>query len=448
METWEKLEEEGVGRILSYGWLKENKHRWDGGHSGGGEADTLIFSSLLESTVTPETGTGGTFTRASSETYATGLGATDLDYVTSGNPAVAAAPYIGAGTARGLQMSGELKNYALYSEDFSDAVWTAVGGGSGALSALGYTDPDGGTGNNSSVVATGADEGVIQDSGVAAVSKDWVGSVYVRSTTGTLAGKITLTGTGGTPEVASQGFTATTTWQRVHIYTLFTGSATGNANLQITADASGTLVVWGAMLERGYDGGVQGVNSKYPRSYVPTTAATVLTAECALHYPLSNIENKIEGSGTICVWFAHHRAYNSMVSANRNSIIFSIDDMLQSFSINNTQLEFRWSGGAAVRKAMASYSAGEWLHLCVTWEHDGSDFSIELYQNGSSIGTATETDPLPTFSSNMYIGHRSNLAYDEYSANGILHDVRIYSDVKDSTFIGNLYTEGATAHGL
>ena len=95
---------------------------------------------------------------------------------------------------------------------------------------------------------------------------------------------------------------------------------------------------------------------------------------------------------------------------------------------------------------MTAYTAGQWIHVAAKWEHDGSDFAIELFQDGTSIGTTTQTNTVPTFTSDMYLGHRSDTAYDEYNLNGILHDVRIYNYALEDSAIQTIYDDTLSIH--
>lgn len=401
---------------------------------------------LGDGTITPEIGTSGTFTRSSSETFADGYTHNDLDYVTTGNPAEGAAPYNGSGTALGVQFCGEIKNYILQSSHPA-TTWTQVGSPT-LVQDSAAAGPDS-VALSAGIVVGNSGDGIEQDAGVAAASKDWVFSAYVRAFSSTVDGLMILEGIGGTPETESEAFTVGTEWERVSVYKSFSGAATGNVKPEVLINEDGPVVleVFGMQLERGYDGGVQGVNSKDPRCYVPTTTATVISAEDVLYYPLANFENKIETSGTIVAWIAPHRGYNRMVSANRSSVIFSINDLLNYFALNDTELEFRWGGNVVQRYTMSSYDANEWIHVAVAWEESGANFNIELFENGASLGTTSKATTAPTFSTNAYVGFRSSVAYDEYSFNGVIHDFRVFSEKLSVEDVLSIYDETKGIHG-
>jgi hypothetical protein len=119
--------------------------------------------------------------------YPDGSGATDLTTASSGNPAVEAFFYNqSTGTDGGVQIYGASKNWALHSEDVSNAAWVAT---NATKSTSSMTRPDGTTANTDVLTATAANGEVVQDTGDTAASDKWMFSIFVKCPSGTVAGK-------------------------------------------------------------------------------------------------------------------------------------------------------------------------------------------------------------------------------------------------------------------
>jgi hypothetical protein len=140
------------------GWLGGDSTSVTGGSGstagrGGAAASNITLEvDFVDGNIVPETGPAGTFTRASSRTYADGTAATDLTLATSGNPAVEGFFYNpSGGTVGGVHIAGAAKNWALHSEDLSNAAWVAT---NVTKSTSSMVQPDGDTASTDVATAT------------------------------------------------------------------------------------------------------------------------------------------------------------------------------------------------------------------------------------------------------------------------------------------------------
>lgn len=409
-------------------------------------AASPIFEVGFGSSIVPEIGSAGTFARASTHTYGDSL--TSLDYVTSGNPAVPAFPYGGAGTDGGYDVYGPRKNWIQYSENLGNAIWTDVGTPTAALNPGTTACPDG-TNNANYLVSDAADEGVTQDSGEAAASTTWVFSAYVATLSSTLAGKLAVQGVGGTPETTNTAFTATTTWQRVVVAKAFSASATGDVQVQITLDAAGILLVWGLQLEKPLDASYGGATLK-PSQYIKTEGAVAVTADNVLYYPSANISGALT-RGSISVWVNTAWGDGSLIASQVKAILSMSEAQLCLYTSNvgtTAYLAFTFgSGGTQIHSDSHAITAGAWRHYIVTWDNSGAAISSQIFYNGALVATESAATPTTPTAANVYIGKYGS-AYPTRTLDGIISNLKWYNKKLSSGQVSTIYNAEKGSYGL
>jgi hypothetical protein len=180
-----------------------------------------------------------------------------------------------------LQWAGH--NLITYSEDFTDASWTKINGGTATaplVTANFATSPDGTT-NASRVVAnlsggtTGADYSLVRKNVTLAVTEgNSTYSIWVKSNTGADQ-TITLSYIGSPLTI-----TATSEWQKFSVAPNVVGT-TNQCDIGLrgdTTDQTCDVLIWGAHLYRSDLGGMADIPTSYrglssSSTYLPTTSA-------------------------------------------------------------------------------------------------------------------------------------------------------------------------------
>jgi hypothetical protein len=390
---------------------------------------------FVDGNIVPETGPAGTFTRASSRTYADGTAATDLTLATSGNPAVEGFFYNpSGGTVGGVHIAGAAKNWALHSEDLSNAAWVAT---NVTKSTSSMVQPDGDTASTDVATATANNGEVMQDLGETAASTHWSASMFVKCPSGTVAGKLRVRGSGGTPEEVTTAFTATTTWQRV-IATVneFTAGATGNVNVGFSIDTNAEVLhVWGLMAEKTKEG-TYGMRGRRPKTYITTGAATAVTANDLLYYP-SSVINPTEGT-IMGFWYP---LITGADASQSNPAFVSMSNTLLSV-YHTTLVILAYNGGTFVGAALTSHV---WQHLAYTWKQNGANFDLKLYENGvlHSSGSVTKAALTPV---DLYIGSR--LSLQRLCSEGPISRLKVFNEALELADIGTYFDNDKADYGL
>jgi hypothetical protein len=353
-----------------------------GSMSSGGlpRAGNIIFSADLISSVTPSIGTAGTFGRASSVTY--GSAAALYGTATSGNPAQPAFAFNGTGVGSGIQIAGARKNQLTQSQNFiSTGPWSNVGTFT-VDQNVGSTGPDGAA-NVWQLTTSAINSGKRIDTGIAAASQKFIASVYARvAFSGTIAGKLTLEGSGAS-ETVSQAITLTSTWQRFSVAVSFTAGALGNCFFQFTIDASGQAVFFDdAMVEHTTAVGFVLPRDSSPSPYIVSSGAAGTTVADDLTYPSANINPTL---GTVSAWLIPTYADTAMNS--NGAYILSMG----TGAPNSIQCEIGPAKVTIEYGATALIGATSWaanVPVLFTWSYDDANNLMAVYKNGAVVNTS------------------------------------------------------------
>lgn len=101
------------------------------------------------------------------------------------------------------------------------------------------------------------------------------------------------------------------------------------------------------------------------------------------------------------------------------------------------------TGAGSFVRAMdaGGLTTGTWTSICGVY--DDSAGTVELYLNGSSVGTGNSIGTRNTTSLPIVIANGSDLNTDPYA--GQIDDVRIYTKALSSTEVSNLHSNGSIA---
>jgi len=389
-----------------------------------------LWVKLYDGNETPEVGSLDTWARASALTYADST--TNLAIASSGVIGAEAFQFGGTETRGGSFIGGARKNFCLRSEEFDNASWVAVAGGSGSADTA--VAPDGNT-TADSILGSSAGDGLEQDIGITSASRKVISSVYLQVTTGSESVTLENSGSGGTPETDSEVKTVTTTWQRFENHTAFTGAATGNVFTRILVGNLSTVRAWGAHTEAVEDA-TYGGDRQMPSAYIPTTSAVAVTAADNLR--LTGPTHA--GANTIAFWI--NKTWTSAqlgsgtfpypwheVNAGSSFALF-----YDSSGTERLQISMGVAGGDG--DMATGMSADTWHHLVVM-----EDFGNTTYRfwvdgvEGSWIATPTPTGATVWTGSTVTVGR--HLTANDDGMDGLISDFRLY-----------LYDYGETAATL
>jgi large repetitive protein len=143
-------------------------------------------------------------------------------------------------------------------------------------------------------------------------------------------------------------------------------------------------------------------------------------------------------SGTVDAWFLSSTtgSYQTIVrrdgSAGRSFLLRITDsNKLQGLLI---------FGGFPSVTSSASVTDGNWHHGAIVWTQSGGNTSLEVFLDGSSVGTASANENAPSTSQNMSIAAYSgnDVDFSEYMS-GKIDDVAFYTTALSSTRISAHY---------
>jgi len=346
------------------------------------------------------------------------------------NPAYPAAPPLNSATNKGMQFEPLNKNFILQS-CAPGTTWTAVGTPTitnAVGNAFGANMPYGS-------IAGVANDGIKQAISLAAADNSFVVSAWVKVASGTLAGKIIVEGdSGGTPQTATATFTATTTWQHVFKYVDFTGAATGNAQMRLILDATGTLLVSGMQMERRRAG--QFCNIQAPGTFIKTTTTTVEIQPNYLWYKTAGNLNPKSGTAVVWAWLDCDSSdiENSdgpnllSIVGDQGTHVFDlhfVDDIIH-FSFAGPSPDIAIYGPVGIVK-------NQWHQYGISWSaNDTGTYDIRVYIDGVLRDTVTGVNGILPGWDRLVVGAgiTAQLATDHWK--GGIGQIRVWGDQADS----------------
>ena len=417
-----------------------------GSGGGGGGLPTPFFRATLGSSVTPEIGTAGTFSRIGTAYYPDSL--STVAAASTGNPCIPAfCPGLSTSSG-GLQIMNGAKNFLLYSEDFTHAGWSAVGGGSASANTA--VAPDGNTTADTISGSTSGD-GLKQDSGVAAANVEaWTFSVWLKATSGTPSVTLVITDAGS--QSNTNAVTLSTTWKRYAVYNKFTSSPTGNVSAQILVGNTSTVRAWGAQLDQANGSAGSSIDQMWGGQgaygpYVPTTSATATQNQDSLYYAGSEI-TIARSKCSMLVWAfipTFTDMWGDVQLASLSSNTFGVEQAVI-FSSSSYHLQVEYGGNSGYTDLSSGGNGGAFNQIIVSSDLDADVYAA--YVNGTSANTNT-TARAP-FASNdwLNVGHKYQGDGAIYSARTIIGRVELYSSALSSSDASALYAAQKGVYGL
>lgn len=346
---------------------------------------------------------------------------------------------------QGWAFSSKMRNYILQSEAPA-TTWTQVGTPTAVTNDIAtFGDISLGI-----ITVDAANEGIEQSVAETVASKEYVGSVYVKTSSGTVNGALIIEGdSGGTPETTTKAFAATTTIQRVSVHKAFSGSATGNIKLKITVtDASGSILVGGMMLERANTTSPAGNFQKVGSPYIKTTTTAASSGHTQIHYRGSDSFNPLKGTLTSWAFLtpALDAGSTEMIVANGPSIIGApgqYTNFYYHFGNGNSNA-FEYGGLQNAAEGASTMNAGQWYHLAITWDKATETYAV--YANGVLIEQGAVASTYALTYRKFIIGGDYLYAPMDYWQ-GSIKTVNIYGEAKDAAFIDADFDATKAAYG-
>lgn len=408
---------------------------------------TPTFQADLTSSITPEIGSAGSFSRGTGRVY--------WDSPTTmallGNDAPACPAYqIDVSSAEGgLGLWSGTKNYLLRSDEPA-TTWDAIGGedviienGSDSwFNYIGFGSIQGGSGN-----------GISQVTALTAADVTALASFWAQADGSPVTVRITIEGdSGGTPETATQDVTITANEPaRYYFYKDFTGSATGSVKVSITLQQDGKIYIGGMMLEDKETSAFTDHWTRIPGPQIKTTAAAVTHDPEVLTYPAANITNVEQFTFSAWVnsdWrlFGSGTPYRDMSPSNQDKYITRIRDaggnsILELQSATDGNVIKVTVNGANFTDLFERHYGKRWYHYVVTVDYTNDEYS--LYRNGELIVTDTTELSAPGAAASFYIGNPTGFR----QFNGILNYLKYFGgEVFTAEQVAQLYEEELADH--
>lgn len=395
------------------------------------QASSIQFYSSFNTSITAEIGTSATFTRASASTF--GQTTSLLASKATNQPLI---PEFGFGEVEsfgGFGIYGKAQNLLLQSEDFTNAIWTNVGGG--GASANTATDPFGTT-LADTISGASAGDGKQQDSGILAASSSFIFSVYLKTSSGT--GTVDIKIKDGGTQVGVMSCGVTTTWRRFDVFKDF-ASATGNCFVQILVGNSSNIRAFGAQLEKVLDTGTYDVYRKEIPSVYVTTGAATATRENDVPQISSAIADTLRTVGSVSLWYKTSGFDQTQFGTGNTYYLFSASGeglALVMDSLGN--LDF-WIGAVnvVITNGALGVNRNSWTHLGATWDITNDVYKV--YINGALITSSGTLASAWVAGSPIFIGTRSTLTNHWY-CNGRIKHFTLWNTILSDTDMQTAYT--------
>lgn len=390
---------------------------------------TPLFHASFDSSITPEIGSGGTFTRNSIRTYFSD--ASTISTVTANNPAVGAT-LAGVANGRGILLEGDHDQYILQSEAPA-TTWSSVGSPTSINNSVGTFY---GSVGHGSIVCTGDGDGIEQQAPSLTVDSDikydirYVASVIAATNSGTVDFEIEIEGTvAGTETGTSTTFVAQGNERRFDFYHEFSG-AVSDVTMRILCKEAGTLYIGGMMLE---DVGLGGDVSELSvaSSYIPSTTSQVATAIDDLTY---NTSGHIDfEQGTFTAWIMAPYDNTEIIDPNERKRFFNVNSNVMGFHRewttahpNGGLVVAYGSGGNEHYNQDHTFSKDTWYQYAFSWDNRNPNTLIKVYRDGEKVGASYVEDVTTPTGTSFALGaiNPTTTAF----LFGIMSDVKIYGE--------------------
>lgn len=383
------------------------------------QISNIVFQhNFYDGVSTAQVGTG-TYTRSGSVTYAS-------DSSTLSEAGANVIPmgvrWNGTETLKGAYFAGAITNYLVRSEEFNNASWTAIGGGSASANTA--TSPMG-TSTADTISGSSTGDGLAQDSGVAAASSTFVFSVWFKTSTGTATPKIIVKDAGTEGNIVECAAITTYRYPCQVPYT-FSASATGNVSVQIIVDNSSNVRAWGAQLENFASGTTVGKRQRYSQgnNYVRTTSATATSGNSFYAIP-TGIVTQIATKGSFAAWIYPEWDWTDICTPGNCPYLFSVEGEKLGFASHFRQGLTFWINDAvgvqlntgSLQDATYGLAPYQWNHVVATWDTDADQYKI--YINGSEVGSSTTARAAAVVGTNEMNLGGYNLSNTRYSDLGL-----------------------------
>lgn len=406
------------------------------------QANKLTFSAEFESSLSADKGSAPTYTRASDLTWA--VTPSTASTVTSGNPLFGVIPG-GTDTVKGYVSSHRHHNSLLYSDQFDNAAWTTTN----ATVIADYVDctaPDG-TQTGDLLAVSVANGGVAQTSGTPTTVRI-TGGVWIKTISGSVAGKIHITDQGSEDEPVS--FTATTAWKWFNIpwFGLF-AAPTGNYDFSVTLDASNAVCLWRGTtsehINNFYFYSTQDMGPWY--GMVKTEALEAESADGILKIQAADWNTS---AFTYTFW---HKMVEGWGDSGRSPYFVSSDNatgdfyLYPNYTANTLNLGYDGTTRciATSFNPTHSWSSDEWVNFAVTIDTSAGTATISI--NGVEACSASGLTMSPVTSSTLTVMNPQNESYPHGSM-GVLRKPHLWSVALSETEKAQVFNYEKEVFGL
>lgn len=349
----------------------------------------------------------------------------------------------GSETLKGVWLGGGVKNWILASEDFTDGVWTAIGGG--AASANTTTAPDG-TVTADTISGSSAGDGITQTTGVAAGSVCWVGSVWLKATSGAPQVRLQLQDEGIQANFVD--VVLSSTWKRYQVPKVFF-TATGNVSVSIIVGNTNTVRAWGAQVERFNFTNTTGSRDRrsIANQYVKTTNAVATATNSNIEIP-NSIFSQVTATGSVAFWILCEYDWMDVngLSPSISQYLFSANfdqfsmcterDKGLVLRINDSEVACTSTGGFG--NTLYGIDPNGWTHVAVTWNTTTDSYKIYINGNDVTGTTSTASDIVTsTYVLNLGTNHATNFPY--VCLDGFMSQMLIWKTVISAAEVSQLY---------
>jgi len=399
----------------------------------------LTFQSdFLDGNITPETGTGGTFSRTNPKSYFQDNSSVSISTALTTAPCIEGFVYNKAFSQGGIHISSKLSNFCLQTSAPATAPWGSVGTPSILdNNALG---PDNTATSAAYIRASAPDTGVRQ--GIAAYAdvqeRGFCFSVFLRGISSDASVTLKIYNDADT-ESASETFILTNSWNRYSVGYRFSGAVSDGLRVQVVLnngafDNPCEIYFYGAQVEEASD--TYGNLTKKPANWIRTTTVPANVNADVLTYPSVNLSSLT--SGTVNLWVAPMYGSSDWLTTNLEKYAFSVNDKDIAITLSNDGSDSYIRGyfSGEVVETATTWNDNEWMMLTLVWNILAP--KINLYINGSLAAVSNAT-LLDISAATINIG-RSSLTDDYTYINGVVSLVKYYTGVATPSQIAALYT--------